>query len=29
MSLRTVAGETVTPGTRATWPDPTGCAVSM
>ena len=29
MSLRTVAGDTCTPGVRATWPEPTGWAVSM
>ena len=29
MSLRTVADDTLTPGASATWPDPTGWAVSM
>ena len=29
MSLRTVADDTSTPGAAATWPDPTGWAVSM
>src|SRR5262245_59155502 len=29
ISLRTVAGDTSTPGERATWPEPTGWAVSM
>ncbi len=29
MSLRTVAGETCTPGAAAMWPDPTGWAVWM